>query len=316
MDFLPVFALRLKKLPDVYIYNKPLPKELKRKLAHLILQATGRWISGTVADERGNKITTSNNEALFDFYHPIETKLSKEFNTKRINFFHDSSSLVLDFFTSEEKIERSLTVLELILQQLDTLGRNEVYRKNATSIEIFPDEAILEFNFRMREFGIGYQYESSQMVRIDSTISHSEIIGPAINLLSSKRFRGANDEYLSAHQHYRYNRYKECLVNCLKAFESTIKIVCDSKGWAYDKTDPARKLIKVLVNNGLFQDFYTEQFTSFESLLLSGVPVTRNKLAGHGQGSEITEVSEAVAKYALNLTASNILFIVEISKTS
>lgn len=42
----------------------------------------------------------------------------------------------------------------------------------------------------------------------------------------------------------------------------------------------------------------------------AGVPTVRNKLGGHGQGAEQIEVPDYVAAYALHLTATNILLLV------
>lgn len=47
------------------------------------------------------------------------------------------------------------------------------------------------------------------------------------------------------------------------------------------------------------------------SLLESGVPTIRNKLGGHGQGTDSIVVPEYFARYALNLTASSILLVAE-----
>lgn len=44
-------------------------------------------------------------------------------------------------------------------------------------------------------------------------------------VLSDKRYKGASQEFLAANEHYRHGRYKECLNDCLKAFESTMKII-------------------------------------------------------------------------------------------
>ena len=56
------------------------------------------------------------------------------------------------------------------------------------------------------------------------------------------------------------------------------------------------------------------QFTSLKSLLETGVPTVRNRLGGHGQGIEPIVVPDTIASYALNLTASNILLLIELEK--
>ncbi|MGD0954125.1 MAG: hypothetical protein ABR985_17335 [Methanotrichaceae archaeon] len=102
--------------------------------------------------------------------------------------------------------------------------RQEKYRYENRRLS--PDEAIAELNHRFREHGVGYQYESGMMMRVDSQIIHEEIVRPALSMLSDPMYEGANAEFLSAHEHYRTKKYKECLNDCLKAFESTIKAIC------------------------------------------------------------------------------------------
>jgi Domain of unknown function (DUF7014) len=123
--------------------------------------------------------------------------------------------------------------------------------------------------------------------------------------------KGANEEFLKAHEHYRHKRYKECLVDSLKAFESTMKAICKLRGWQTQPTDTAKSLIAVCLNNGLLPKYLDSQISSVRSLLESGIPTVRNKNGGHGQGSSPVAVPEYLARYALNLTATTILFMVE-----
>jgi len=116
---------------------------------------------------------------------------------------------------------------------------------------------------------------------------------------------------LKAHEHYRNGRNKECLTECLKAFESTIKIICAEKGWTFDPTDSARKLIQICFQNLLVPTFTQNQFTSLQNLLESGIPTIRNKLGGHGQGQTPQKVDDEMTRYGLNLTGANIIFLIE-----
>ena len=124
-------------------------------------------------------------------------------------------------------------------------------------------------------------------------------------------YQGANEEFLNAHQHYRHDRYKECLVDALKAFESTLKAICAKRGWETKPPGTAKALINTCFQEGLFPEFLESQMGSIRSLLESGVPTVRNKLGGHGQGTEPVDVPEYFARYALNLAATSILFVAE-----
>jgi hypothetical protein len=169
------------------------------------------------------------------------------------------------------------------------IKENFQYKHN-NHVEASPDEAIEELNQRFKENAIGFQYEQGDIIRVDSTYVHSEIVKPALSLLWNTKFDGANEEYLKAHDHYRHGRNKECLTECLKAFESSMKIICKEKGWALNQNDTAKKLIQTCFQNNLVPSFTQNQFTSLQNLLESGIPTIRNNLGGHGQGQVPQEV--------------------------
>ncbi|MBX3450082.1 MAG: hypothetical protein KF777_11005 [Planctomycetaceae bacterium] len=168
-----------------------------------------------------------------------------------------------------------------------------------------------EINQRFLEHGIGYQYQSGQIIVQTNSLLHSEAVTPALTLLSDPRFAGANEEFLKAYEHYRHSRLTECLVDCLKAFESSMKIICDVKGWPYKPTDTAKPLIEICLSNNLVPTFTQQQLTSLRTLLESGVPTVRNKKAGHGQGANRQQVAPQLARFGLHLTAAVVVLLVE-----
>jgi hypothetical protein len=149
------------------------------------------------------------------------------------------------------------------------------------------------------------------LIRVDSEFLHSEAVKPVLTALRITGFQGANEEFLLAHEHYRHGRHKECLVDCLKAFESTMKSVCKIRGWTTQPNDTAKSLIATCFSNGLIPAYLDSQFASLRSVLESGVPTVRNKNGGHGQGVDPVVVPDYMARYALNLTATSILFLTD-----
>jgi hypothetical protein len=175
--------------------------------------------------------------------------------------------------------------------------------------------AINEMNERFLEHGIGYQFESGEIIRIDSKLIHSEIVKPALRVLTGDIYKGANDEFLKAHEHYRHGRYKECMNECLKSFESTMKAICTKRGWAYDSEKAtASNLINICLQKKLIPDYLQSQFNSLRSSLESGIPTVRNRTSGHGQGSQISEVPSYLASYLLHLTATTVLLLADAEK--
>jgi hypothetical protein len=171
-----------------------------------------------------------------------------------------------------------------------------------------------EINTRFLGHRVGFQYQSGQIVVQTNKLLHSDVTTPALTLLGDPVFTGANEEFLKAHEHYRYGRYSECLIDCNKAFESTMKIVCELRKWPYATTDTAKNLIDVCLTNDLVPTFTQQQLTSLRTLLESGIPTIRNKKAGHGQGVDRHDVSPQLARFALHLTGAAIVLLVESHK--
>ena len=174
-----------------------------------------------------------------------------------------------------------------------------------------PDDAIEELNDRFKEHGIGYQYVSGKIITVDSEYIHTEVVRPAISLLHQAGFEGASEEFLKSHEHYRKGRNKEAIAEALKAFESTMKSICTSMGWAFSPNATAKPLLDICFSNNLIPQALTSHFDSLRSTLESGVPTVSNRLARHGQGQKRVTVPDYIAAYAIHLTATNIVFLVE-----
>lgn len=304
MAIFNLFSRRQKELrgeiPDVYVYDK-LSTEFRVQVLHIVDDAFGRneWISDLDVDEA---------------YTLIHNMLCREYGLfKLLPNSHSTvpKALLWGFIQQEKDHERVLDAIELLFGYIErVIGSDDRY-SHRVKVSISPGEAILELNERFKQNGIGYQFEAGRIIRIDSLYTHSEIIKPTIALLNNPKFSGANQEYLSAHEHYRHGRNKECLNDCLKAFESTLKAICNEKGWLYTPTDTARKLIQICFQNNLVPSFTQNQFTSLQNALESGIPTIRNKLGGHGQGAVPQKVDDDITRYALNLTGTNIIFLIK-----
>jgi AbiJ N-terminal domain 4 len=217
---------------------------------------------------------------------------------------------VLNYLLQLEDNSQVLDVIDLAFDVVQIIKDNYQF-KQCSEPKISPSDAIEELNQRFKQHGIGYQFESGTLIRIDTQLVHNEIIKPVLQLLSSSAYKGANEEFLKAHEHYKHDRYQECLVDALKAIESVIKSICDSKGWTYQTSDSIKNLLKIIFDKELLPAFMESEFSALRGLLEGGTSVVRNKLGGHGQGTELKNVPGYWARYALNTAASNILLLVE-----
>ena len=214
-----------------------------------------------------------------------------------------------NYFLQCSDVDRVIDIVELSFRVIDKIVRESSHSYVGTNAS--PDQAIQELNDRFREHGLGFEYQSGDVIRIDSKLIHQEAIRPALQLLANRKFKGANDEFLKAFEHYRHGRFKESLNECLKAFESTLKTICEKRRWHFAEAATAKTLIDVCLQQGLLPQFLQTQFSALRALLESGIPTGRNKLSGHGQGAETTSVPRYFASYILHLTGATILMLVE-----
>ena len=216
------------------------------------------------------------------------------------------------FLLHHNNVDQVLSLIEISFRVVDTDVRGmqdfATYQTNFQPA----DDAIAELNHRFREHGIGYQYQGGRIIAVNSEYLHSEVVEPALSLLHDANFDGASQEFVAAHEHYRKRNYKEAIANAASAFESTMKTICDRRGWAYVR-DTASALIEVLFSNDLMPPEMKNHFTGLRSALEGGVPTLRNQAGrgAHGQGSTPVTVPDYLAAYCLHLTAANIVFLVE-----
>ena len=292
--------------PDVYQYDD-LPKPFRVQVVHIWRTALGPW---ETTDALGQRVVTG------VYWKVIQDYLTREYGVfdldeKASNPFDACVGYILETDTDGalDIIDASFRLIDGAARELDE-DQREIMR-----IIQDPDDAIEELNHRFREHSIGYEFIGGELIRVDSQYVHTEVTKPAISLLRDVEFTGASDEFLRAHEHYRKKRYKEGVAEALKAFESTMKSICDARKWPYaDAT--AKTLIKILIENGLIPSYLESHFGGLRSAMESGLPTIRDKTAGHGQGPKPTAIPEHFAAYALHLAAANIVFLIESHKAA
>jgi AbiJ N-terminal domain 4 len=242
--------------------------------------------------------------------------LLKEMAVLALHYGRNPKEDILNAITALN-IDDWLTVVEMcfLVTHLTVRRWNEGTREDR-GITQGPDDAVEELNIRFRQAGFGYQFEAGQIVRVDSQYLHSEVVKPALTLLGDRRFAGAQEEFRSAHAHYRAGEYEDAIHDANRAFESTMKAICDIKGegWEYQKGARASDLIKIVRRNGLLAEYLGQSFDQLISTLQSGLPRVRNEAGGHGQGAVPRRTPGYVAGYALHLVAAKVVLLVEALK--
>lgn len=284
------------EVPDVYQYDI-VSSKMRNQIIHII---------SDISNIKNSRFAT---------YEEINSIISREHGLlnlgydKRLNVFE----VVNAFILSVKNIDYIFDVIEVAFlfaknKIIESYENYEVYKE----IMVI-DDAIFELNYRFRENGLGYQFEYPYIIRVDSKFIHGEVVKPVLFLMNDPIYTNADDEFLTAHEHYRQGRYEEAIVEANKAFESVMKVIHSKRDWDLPSPANAKKLITSLMSRGLLPASMSNYFNNLNEVL-AGLPVLRNSNAGHGAGTEERKIPGYLAAYALHLAATNIVFLIETEK--
>jgi len=234
-------------------------------------------------------------------HHGINRIINETYLEKPSIFQNDFIQGFEKLIETQNSISFFLDLIELFLLQYT--GNKQLILKSINKI-LYLDS----FGYQVDEF-------KNQIIRIDSSHTYQEIIQHAFLLLNDVRFKNVDDEYRKAFEELKNGNYESVLVESNKAFESTMKIICDLKGYGLPNRHTATALIAHLRQKDFITNFQDEKFNGL-SKTLESISITRNNQAGHGQGSVIRNLSIMYAEYALRVSASNILLLIGIYNES
>lgn len=222
-------------------------------------------------------------------------------------------------YITESSDEELLDLIDFICHMLNwciTAPNNAQYVSCETQNAIRC--AFVELNDRFKQHNLGYEATKGQLIRMDNQFVHAQYVKPALQLLCDKEFAGAEDEYRNALEARRAGNNKEAILNAGKCFESVMKTICEKKKYDDDNVEnyAAKDLLETLKKNNFFPAYMNDHLTNVIGTLKRGAPVVRNKVAGHGQGSEIIEVPDCLVDYMLGLVAVNTVLLVKLYKAS
>jgi hypothetical protein len=118
-------------------------------------------------------------------------------------------------------------------------------------------------------------------------------------------FEGAQDELREAQEALSDNRPKDAIHAALKSYESTLKAIVGSG------TGTASDLLTQFREGGYLDDIPQDHAKAISAAVLKALPVLRNELAGHGQGSTVVAVPKSYATLAVHLAAALNWFLIE-----
>ena len=242
--------------PEVYIYDD-FSGEFRNQVFYIVSDVLDPYFENDHSD-------------LWEFIHDSfarEKGLKKlgnyevtwaEYGEHNIEYYLDNSSSedLLDF------IDYTFNIFDTVLR--DVKPRYS-YENNFNSNI---DKAIQELNYRFKQHRLGYEFVNGELIRVDNTVIHHNVIKPALRLLYDENFIGAEEEIRKAFEYRRKSDNKNAILEAGKAFESTMKTICDLKGYTYDKAkDTAQKLIMILESNHFYPAYMSAHLTNLRTTL-------------------------------------------------
>jgi hypothetical protein len=284
-------------MPDVYTYDR-FPQEFRVQVVHIWTDAFGRFdVYNTPAPGA---------------YKVVRDALCREYGRFVLADERSAAEDLVSFLLNTSDPEELCDALQLSFRYIERICGTHEYRYKAQPA-ITPDEAVAELNHRFREHALGYHFQDGTLIRKDSEILHQEVVRPTLRLLQDPAFKGAEQEYTAAYEHYRHGRMKEAINDCLKALESSLKVALARARVPIPDRATAKSLLDAYFAAGVFPTYLQSEFTALRAVLESGVPVVRNRTSAHGQGSDIASVPGYVAAFILHTTGAAILFVASAS---
>ena len=277
--------------PEVYIYNN-FSQEFRNQCFHIVrdfINEMQKTTSVNVAEFICKKFAREKGLKYIEGYRYINDldAISKYFDRSSNEDFFDFVDFIFTNFVGSQKLI-------------------DGYRHYSNEPFVCAAD---ELNLRFKQHSLGYEFTNGEIIPKTNEVIHQQIIKPALKVLTDERFRGAEEEYLLAFEHFKTGNNKDAILNAGKAFESTIKTICKELEYKYEYTSSAKKLVETLKSNGFYPSYLDSCLNNLCGLLVEGAPVVRNKESGHGQGASVKSTADEYVEYVLNTVASNIVFL-------
>lgn len=283
---------RALNVPDVFLYE-PIPVKLRNQVILALEGVLGPYNQGMLASSRREwkMIEDAVRIELGVINIPVPSHFSYSSDAQVILQRHVALCSDEDFL--------NFVVISLGVM----VAESNKYRDKPSVTDL-----VVEVNKRFFENTIGYQYVDGQIVRVDSQFLHTEVVLPALEVLSDASYAAADAEFRGAHGHYRHARYDEAATEAGKAFESVMKVILAERSLPHDPKQPAAKLLEALRIGGVIE-------STWMVAVLQGAATLRNHIGGHGDGVKPVTVPIYLAHYALTTSAAAITYLVNRNKS-
>jgi HEPN domain-containing protein len=177
-------------------------------------------------------------------------------------------------------------------------------------------DAVHQINKVMLYYALGYEIVVPegdredepifQVIRKDTQFTHEEMVKPALRLVGGEEFRHAEEQFRDAHREFQQGHYADSITDASSSVESVLKVVL-----GVDE-GTAKELLKKAAEEGYFPGYLADSVGQWVNLFVE-LPTVRNRFGdAHGKSKNQPDEAEMerLARLALNLAASHILFII------
>lgn len=290
---------------DYYIYDE-FPGEFRNKLVYLVEDTLQPWVESMRRSLRGishRKLSAADTKPH---------RVTEDLILRKYGYDNLPGDTLADYIHQADT-DHLLDLIELFF----AASEQSIDRTRSTAAE--KDEAIKNakerLNTILEEHRIGYEFVEGQMIRKDSEYLHREVVKEAINLMYVEGFDGALAEFTRAIELSREEKkesWADALTNANKAFESTMKAICDKHRIPYQKDkDTAKDLIQKMYDSGFLMP-YLQNFTDqLRIMMTSGLPTIRSREGAHGHGLKPKDIQRSYVQFALHLAGTFIVFLIQ-----
>jgi AbiJ N-terminal domain 4 len=275
--------------PDVYVYDE-LPPFLRKQISDIIRECIG--FSCPSWDE---------------IAHIMDREIASYPDIASYSDIDEPYADCMRYLRTSKDVDGLLSLVELCARVMADFASSPRLRYGDED----PAEGLVELNERFLRAGVGYQFENGQIIRVDSQYVHAEVVKEALRLLCEPAFEEANREFMTAHRHLREGKLRDCNTAALRATENVLKVICNARGWTYQKGDTVERLLAIVRRERLFPDYLGGYFDNLIGAMKAGVPKIRDRQGGHGAAPGDDPVPDHIAAFALHLTATNIVMLVQ-----
>jgi hypothetical protein len=247
-----------------------------------------------------------------DVWHIIYDQLSAEIGLP-MGSRRDAEELVERFVIEHDDAHQVLTAMQIAVSFVCENQRRLKSYDNYFPPQYDCDQLVAKVNSVLSKERVEYQLLNGTFVQTGSDYLYTEVVEPALQLLTDSRFDVANVEFRAAWERNRESPSDKTALSLANgALESTMKHILKARGVHYrEGVDTSSALISAIMKTGILKPWQDGHLDELTKLLTSGAPRVRNREGSHGPEPDSIPPAPHLIKYGVDLAAATIVMLVE-----